>query len=78
MTRFVDDLQRNLDKNKKRREESIANVRKLKREYELKKERQKEYSKNLKDIDEGREVEIEACSGLNEQMAELRKNIEVN
>lgn len=53
-------------------------MRKLKREYELKRERQKEYSKNLKDIEEGKEIEIEACSGLNEQMAELRKNIEVN
>ena len=78
LSRFVEDLQRNLDKNKKRREEAIANVRKLKREYELKRERQKEYSKNLKDIDAGKEVEIEACSGLNEQMAELRKNIEVS
>ena len=78
LTRFVDDLQRNLDKNKKRREEAITNVRKLKREYELKRERQKEYVKSLMDIDQGKEIEIEACSGLNEQMAELRKNIEHN
>ena len=38
LSRYIDDLQRNFEKNKKRREEVMLLVRKFKREYDLKKE----------------------------------------
>jgi septal ring factor EnvC (AmiA/AmiB activator) len=38
LSRYIDDLQRNFEKNKKRREEVMILVRKFKREYDLKKE----------------------------------------
>ena len=53
-------------------------MRKLKREYELKKERQKEFTKNLADIEAGKEIELDSCAGLNEQMSEVRKNLDMN
>lgn len=38
LSRYIDDLYRNFEKNKKRREEVMLLVRKYKREYDLKKE----------------------------------------
>ena len=42
LSRYIDDLQRNFEKNKKRREEVMLLVRKFKREYDLKKEQIKQ------------------------------------
>ena len=42
LSRYIDDLQRNFEKNKKRREEVMLLVRKFKREYNLKKEQIKQ------------------------------------
>ena len=42
LSRYIDDLHRNFDKNKKRREEVMLLVRKFKREYDLKKEQIKQ------------------------------------
>jgi hypothetical protein len=38
LTRYMEDLKRNIEKNKKRRDEVMTVVRKFRREYELKKE----------------------------------------
>lgn len=38
LSRYMDDLKRNIEKNKKRRDEVMTIVRKFRREYELKKE----------------------------------------
>ena len=42
LSRYIDDLYRNFEKNKKRREEVMLLVRKYKREYDLKKEQLKQ------------------------------------
>lgn len=42
LSRYIDDLARNFDKNKKRREEVMLLVRKYKREYDLKREQLKQ------------------------------------
>lgn len=59
LSRYIDDLNRNFDKNKKRREEVMLLVRKYKREYDLKKEQLKQIIQSLRDINDGKDITIE-------------------
>jgi flagellar biosynthesis chaperone FliJ len=64
LSRYIDDLYRNFEKNKKRREEVMLLVRKYKREYDLKKEQLKQIVQSLRDINEGKDISIEEGVGL--------------
>ena len=67
LSRYIDDLYRNFEKNKKRREEVMLLVRKYKREYDLKKEQLKQIVQSLRDINEGKDISIEEGVGLKVQ-----------
>jgi flagellar biosynthesis chaperone FliJ len=67
LSRYIDDLYRNFEKNKKRREEVMLLVRKYKREYDLKKEQLKQIVQSLRDINEGKDISMEDGVGLKVQ-----------
>lgn len=62
--RFVEDLQRNILKNKKRREECMGLVTQFRREYELKKEQVKSCLQTLRDMDDGKDIDVSKSVGL--------------
>lgn len=79
LSRYIDDLTRNFDKNKKRREEVMLLVRKYKREYDLKREQLKQLVQNLRDINEGKDIAIEEGIALKVvQLNEAKKNLEIS
>lgn len=78
LSRYIDDLYRNFEKNKKRREEVMLLVRKYKREYDLKKEQLKQIVQSLRDINEGKDISMEDGVGLKvQQLNETKKNLEI-
>ena len=75
LTRFIEDLERNISKSKHRREEVVQLVRQFRRDYELKKEQVKSVLQSLRDMDDGKEVNLQKSVGLQEQMVEVKKNM---
>ncbi|TNV87762.1 hypothetical protein FGO68_gene16265 [Halteria grandinella] len=78
LTRYIDDLMRGFDKNKKRREEVMLLVRKYKREYDLKKEQLKQIMQAVRDLNEGKDIAIDEGVQLkHQQLNETKKNLEI-
>jgi chromosome segregation ATPase len=64
LSRYMEDLKRNIERNKKKREEVMTVVRKYKREYDMKKDQIKSISQNIKNMEEGKDVDIDEGVGL--------------
>lgn len=73
----MDDLKRNIEKNKKKRDEVMTIVRKLRREYELKKEQLKQVLQSIRNLEEGKDIDIDEGVGLRDQLNENKKNIDI-
>jgi hypothetical protein len=64
LLRFIDELTRSIAKNKLRRTEVIELTKKYRREYEMKKEQAKSVLQSLRELDEGKELNLAHSVGL--------------
>ena len=77
LNRYMEELKRTMDKNRKQRDEKMTLVRKYRREFDLKKEQLKQVIQSLQDLQNGKDIAIDEGVGLRDQLNETKKNHDI-
>ena len=77
LNRYMEELKRTMDKNRKQRDEKMTLVRKSRREFDLKKEQLKQVIQSLQDLQNGKDIAIDEGVGLRDQLNETKKNHDI-